>query len=49
MQKADLGYNVSFTGNDQYKASAPFETVLTGGQYGVSELELNYLIQYLQI
>lgn len=31
--KADLGYNVSFTGNDQYKAGAPFETTLTGGMY----------------
>lgn len=31
--KADLGYNVTFTGNDQYKAPAPFETTLTGGVY----------------
>ena len=31
--KADLGYNVSFTGNDAYKAPAPFTTTLSGGLY----------------
>ena len=31
--KADLGYNISYTGNDAYKAPAPFTTTLTGGMY----------------
>lgn len=31
--KVDLGYNISFTGNDKYKTSAPLETTLAGGAY----------------
>ena len=31
--KADLGYNISFTGNGAYNAPAPFTTTLTGGVY----------------
>ncbi len=31
--KADLGYTVAFTGNDAYKAPAPFTTTLYGGVY----------------
>jgi len=31
--KVDLGYNVSYTGNAQYLAPAPFVTTLTGGMY----------------
>ena len=31
--KGDLGYNISYTGNDQYKWNSPFQTTLTGGMY----------------
>ena len=31
--KVDLGYNVAYTGNDQYKWNSPFQTALTGGMY----------------
>jgi len=31
--KVDLGYNITFSGNDAYKFPSPFETTLTGGIY----------------
>ena len=31
--KADLGYSFSYSGNDEYKKTADFETALTGGVY----------------